>query len=138
MIAKLHNAPLKLQIKLVPFPGPKRKMIPPPANMTRSFINPKDRAAEIARKRREAEELRHKRDEERLRRIEERMANALKRKQMTLDEKSSKTKSEADRLREVNKRRLEHDNLERQRIQASCLGNAFSPETLGGVLQLKL
>lgn len=89
----------------------------PPVSMTRSFINPKDRMAEVARRRQEAEKELRRRREERLKQLEERSENALKRKQIGLQEKLSKNKTESDHLREVNKRRLEKETQERQRIQ---------------------
>lgn len=94
-----------------------RKMVVPSAAMARSFINPKDRAAEVQRRRQQAETELQRRREERIRQIQEKSENAIKRKQMGLQEKLIRHKTEAEHLREINKRRIEKENQEKQRIQ---------------------
>lgn len=98
-------------------------MVVPSVAMARSFINPKDRAAEVQRRRQQAEAELQRRREERIRQIQEKSDNATKRKQMGLQEKRIKHKTEAEHLREINKRRIEKENQEKQRIQVCPVKN---------------
>ncbi|KAI6169979.1 Serine/threonine-protein kinase RIO1 [Aphelenchoides bicaudatus] len=104
-------------------------MVVPSANMTRSFINPKDRAAEVAKRRQEVEAELQRRREDRIRQIQERSDNAVKRKQMGLQEKLNKHKTEAEHLKEISKRRLEKESQEKHRLQQMLEKKRSPPRT---------